>query len=63
MFTFLTGKRCGNILCEGPVVIVQAYKYLLEQFPNSPTRDQVQAFSKAVKVSFGLTFTKKSLSG
>ena len=32
------------------ILVIQACKYLLEQYPNKPTRDQVQAFSKAVKV-------------
>ena len=45
-----------TFMVENLFLFVQACKYLLEQFPNSPSRDQVQAFSKAVKVGFGLTF-------
>ncbi|KAL3133358.1 hypothetical protein ABBQ38_007230 [Trebouxia sp. C0009 RCD-2024] len=36
----------------------KACKYLLEQYPSTPTRDQVQAFSTAVK-GFGLDRTNR----
>ena len=37
-----------------PFLAVQASKYLLDKYPKSPSRDQLQAFSKAVKVSLEL---------
>lgn len=37
--------------CAKQSCAVQACDYLLEQYPNTPTRSQVQAFSTAVKVS------------
>ena len=59
MLSFLTDLSAVVTLIVGsPFLVVQACKYLVEQYPNSPTRDQVQAFSKAVKVSIEFTCTR-----